>query len=141
MGMYTELSLGVKFKPETPGNIIAAIEIMTQYNYNKPMAPNQHPLFKTDLWWRMLKSKGSYYFDRQPNLIWYYNSNGANWCLSFTNNIKNYCDEWEHFLNFIAPYVESEGFIGTLRYEKDDYPKLVFCKHGNITLKTVLEVV
>lgn len=154
MGMYTELSIGVRIKGETPSGVIAALEAMAS-----PIVPNEnttdekvrkkssippetlaHPLFDTERWAWMLRSGGGYYFRAQPTLVWGYDKVGEGWNLTFCTNIKNYSNEWEHFLDFIAPWIEGgedREYIGTYRYEEDEYPSLVFINAGKVEMFNV----
>jgi hypothetical protein len=136
MGMYTELNIGVQFKSELPEDIFKALEYMVKNDDSKSIDFSlEHPLFSTERWKWMLRSGGSYYFDAKPVLLWEFDEISKAWYLTLITNIKNYSDEWENFLNFIAPHLESSGYIGTLRYEESDQPTLLFCEGGEIKFK------
>lgn len=139
MGMYTELSIGVEFDQDMPKKIIEIITFMaTSEEHECPKSLPDHPLFKTERWSWMLRSGGSAYFDRIPSCQWKYNEISRSWHLSLATNIKNYTEEWENFLDFIAPYVLTKGFIGTYRYEENDNPTLLYSRHGEIVFQKIL---
>ena len=138
MGMYTELNIAVEFKEATPAEVIKALDYMATAHDEKPTEKDfqmDHPLFKTDRWDWMLRSGGSAYFDAEPFLSWH--QEFGTWRLTVCTNIKNYSGEWEAFLDFIAPHLETNGYIGTYRYEEDDDPTLLYAEAGKILRKTV----
>jgi len=134
MGMYTELNIGVRFKRDTPDSIINAISYMIDNDAPREF-PEEHEIFGTDKWEWMLRSAGSYYFASQPTRVWCYDEITEAYFLSVCTNIKNYNGEWEKFLYFIAPYVETEGYIGTYRYEESEHPELLYNEGGRIVFK------
>lgn len=135
MGMYTELHIGVEFKKETPPDVIAAIRWMATGEGDRP--ESSHALFATQRVDWMLRSGGSYYFDAKPCLVWMLDSVTNTWSLTVTTNIKNYTQEWESFLDFIAPHLSTEGFLGHLRYEESDDPTLLYNNGGVIEWRRV----
>ena len=135
MGMYTELAIGVEFKSNLPEEVRAALDFMVTEEGEAPTL--NHPLFQTERWRWMLRSGGSYYFDAQPCLVWRYDDIARAWFLTVWTNIKNYTEEWQHFLDFIAPYVDTDGYIGTYRYENDDDPTILYVEHGRIVHRYV----
>jgi hypothetical protein len=124
MGMYTELNIGIEFKKETPKLVIETLLYMVGQRTELAPRPD-HELFQTDRWEWMLRSEGSYYFDHKPTLFFDQDNLTNTWSLSFCTNLKNYCGEWEKFLNWISPYVDTHGYIGTYRYEEDRLPTLL----------------
>jgi hypothetical protein len=133
MGMYTELSLGIELKKETPDVIINILKGIIIGDLFDPKV--DHPLLRTDRWYWLLASAGSYYFDRKPNTIFKKDDITNTYFLSFTSNIKNYGSEWEYFLDFISPYIETNGYIGTYMYEEWEDPILLYNRNGKITYK------
>ena len=129
MGMYTELSIGVKLRKDTPDETIQALTFMASNDWPKevpdPLPWPSHPLFETERWVFMLRG-WSYYFDRKPSLLWSLDDIAHRWFLAVTANIKNYGNEWGLFLDWLAPWVETRGFIGHTRYEEDDEPTLLY---------------
>lgn len=135
MGMYTELNLGVRFRKDTPQNIIDILKYMLSefpMEYNKPQLPD-HPLFKTDRWTFMLNSE-SYYFDGHTDSSIQYDDICDSYFLNVRCNLKNYKREIEHFLNFIQPYLYTDGFLGYMRYEEEDDPTLIYNEKSRIKL-------
>lgn len=142
MGMYTELAIGVEFKKDTPPRVIAVLEWMvTNHDHEVceiPLAID-HLLFKTDRWAWMLRNGGSYYFDAKPCLVWKLDEITKSYFLTVWRNIKNYTFEWENFLDFIAPYLATEGFIGHYRYEECENPTLIYNLNGKIEMRCYTE--
>jgi hypothetical protein len=133
MGMYTELSLGIELKKDTPDIIIDILKKMVMGELFDPKL--DHPLFHTDRWHWMLNSAGSYYFDRKPNVIFKKDDITNTYFLSFVTNIKNYTGEWRRFLDFISPHIDTDGYIGTYMYEEWDDPFLLYNRSGKIIYK------
>lgn len=132
--MYTELSIGIRLKVNTPKEIIDILQKMLTAD-EEFLTNIIHPLFKTDRWWWMLQSSGSYYFHRQTNTIFKFDKIINSYFLSFTTNIKNYGSEFEHFLDFISPYIDTKGYIGTYQYEEMEEPYLLYNINGKIYFK------
>ena len=55
-----------------------------------------------------------------------YDDNGDSWCLTSISNLKNYEGEIAKFLMWLAPYIETDGFLGFTRYEEYDTPTLIY---------------
>jgi hypothetical protein len=130
MGMYTELSLGVEFKKNLPEEFISIINFMVSGGEEEvfliPERFKDHELFTTTTRWRwMLRSGGSYYFDRKPYLVWKRDEITKSYFLSCATNIKNYEQEWEKFLDFICPYLDTEGYLGTYWHEEWEHPVML----------------
>jgi hypothetical protein len=139
MGMYTELNIGVKLKEETPPDVIAALNFMATGELKPDPLPD-HALFRTERWDWALRSGGSYYFDARPVLEWRQDEINKQWYLTVCTNIKNYSQEWERFLDFIAPWLDAgpdEDYIGTYRYEENDRPTLLFADGATIRMEEV----
>lgn len=66
-----------------------------------------------------------------------YEHDGYN--LSVYSSFKNYDDEIAKFLDFIRPWIETDGFIGYMRYEDHDDPTLIYNDfyEGHIYYKNV----
>ena len=45
------------------------------------------------------------------------------WFLTTCFNLKNYDQEIEKFLDWLCPYIQTEGYIGTYWYEEQEEPK------------------
>ena len=90
----------------------------------------------------MLQSR-SYYFDGgwSANLV--KDTITTSWELNVRSDFKNYDNEIEHFLDWLAPHIYTDGFLGYYRYEEEDMPTLIFMSNGVIThsapLRTAME--
>lgn len=127
MGMYTELVLGVELKQDE--KVLDILRYMLGDTEICPEYP-KHPLFDTDRWHMMLVCD-SYYFDGHTDSSLDIDRIGV--CtLNVRSNLKNYCEEIDKFLNWLAPYIRSYGFIGYTRYEEDDDPLLIYIEGGKI---------
>jgi hypothetical protein len=125
MGMYTELHYNVELLKATPAPIIAVLKYMLNHDNPKPPLPD-HPLFKTERWSVMLRMD-SYYFAADTHSTLRLDENGDCYYLCIRCNVKNYGNEIEKFVDWIAPYVEAnEGdFLGFSRYEETEDPTLI----------------
>ena len=124
MGMYTELNINVELKDDTPKEVIEILKYMLDNNLTKPELLS-HDLFYTDRWEHMLKGD-SYYFDADTHSTLRYGEICESWYLNIQCNLKNYDNEIDKFINFITPYVDTDGFWGYKRYEEDDDPTLIY---------------
>ena len=133
MGMYTELNIGVQIIGDS--NVIQKLNYMLDETVQDVVI--DHPLFKTNRWRHMLLSD-SYYFDGQTDskLIYDPIGNGA-YYLNVRCNLKDYDGEIKHFLNWLCPYIATEGFLGYTRYEEDYVPTLIYKEDGRIEYKHV----
>lgn len=133
MGMYTELNIGVELDIVGRQDVIDILNYMslTGEKEGLDMSKYNHKLFATDRWKWMLNGS-SYYFDAQPHCEFIYDKISNSYFLTCIFNIKNYSDEIECFLDFLSPYISSNGFIGYKRYEEQYAPTLLFKGYGGI---------
>ena len=126
MGMYTELVLGVNLRSDTPENIINILNYMLSgiSDSTKPEITD-HPLFSTERWPIMLVCD-SYYFDGRTDSSMERDTVSKRYELNVRTNFKNYNNEVDLFLDFIRPYLYTDGFLGYMRYEDDDDPTLIY---------------
>lgn len=137
MGMYTKLNLGLALEKDTPLNVIQILRYMVR-DADMPDDIPDHPLFETDRWDVMLVC-GSGYFDDNTHTSMECDCMGR-WILTARSDFKNYCGEIDKFLNFIQPYLNTDGFIGYSLYEEDDDPILIYNIQGRgIVTKGVKE--
>lgn len=123
MGMYTELVLGFQLKPDTPEPIIKILKFMVgDIEDRNEIETTDHPLFETGRWDIMFQCN-SFFF---PGYFGGDLKYDYGWYLSVYSNFKNYDDEIAKFLDFIQPWVETDGFIGYMRYEEHDDPTLIY---------------
>ena len=138
MGMYTELNIGVAFKEDTPSSVINILKHMLNEDEPDYYELTDHPLFKTARWNLMLVCD-SYYFDGQTDSSLIYDDISNQYYLNVRCNLKNYDNEIDKFMDFIQPYLDTNGFLGYKRYEEDGDPTLIYNmgsgilyeKHGN----------
>jgi len=123
MGTYTEMYLGVELKKDTPDDVLHTLRTMLEGKGEPPHVA--HPLFKTERWPWMLRSD-SYYFDAAPVYSFEYDDSCGSWFLTFVANVKNYCDEWKEFIDWLGPWIYSTGHIGHRRHEACDLPTILF---------------
>lgn len=140
MGMYTELVMNVGLVDDLDPEIAALLKKMIEgyeSDYAPPESVKNHPLFATDRWKFMLCT-GSFYFVPSGNSKLIENDHGRIVRhVSIRTDLKNYGGEIEHFVDFIAPFVEFDGFAGYKRYEEDDDPTLLYIENRKAVWKTV----
>ena len=137
MGMYTELNIGVNLNKNTPDKVIKILNYMLEGNDdNDEINGINHPLFSTDRWRWMLVSD-SYYFDSRTDSSMTKDSISKCYELNVRCNLKNYDNEISLFLNFIQPYLDTDGFIGYTRYEEYENPTLIYNTMEGIELISI----
>ena len=122
MGMYTQLVLNVAFKEKAPREFIDELGFMVK-------GEGTHDGRRK---WMLTGS--SHYFGNIHHCSLEYDGVSHEWKLSVTCDLKNYEREIEWFLGFIAPHVTADGFAGTYRYEKEEFPSLVWFSGGSYSL-------
>lgn len=130
MGMYTELVLNVGLKHDIPADVLTVLRAMTAGEGRDLTETPKHPLFSTDRWSFMLRS-GSFYFvpKSTTELVESFPEDPhPTRHLSVRTDLKNYGNEIDLFVDWLAPYVEAYGedFGGYKRYEEDEHPTLVY---------------
>ena len=126
MGMYTQLNIGVDLRRDTPENIIDILNYMLTGGSNIPdPETTDHPLFST-LRWRFMLTCDSCYFDGHTDSSMVRDGIFNDYHLNVRSNLKNYDNEIELFLDFIRPYLDTDGFLGYKWYEEDDDPTLIY---------------
>lgn len=135
MGMYTQLTLNVRLKPncwlynvlnlmmenDVDDDSYKSTEIKSYIKYGKL---GNHSLFRTDRWKWMLYGSSAYFEEwAEPKLSYNEESEELNFSCCF--NIKNYENEIQLFLDFLAPFILNRGQIGTYRYEEWEEPAIV----------------
>lgn len=132
MSMYTELVLACELKQKTPTKVIKTLGYMTRtedYPFNKPP---EHPFFQIEGWIDILLSYSS---EHKINFF-HYDHITETYQLNIRASIKNYNQEYEHFLDWLAPSSETEGFVGYMICEVDDDPILIYFEGGKAYLAT-----
>lgn len=134
MGMYTELHLGVAIKDDPI--VVKILKDMSTQGASSVKGRLDHPFFKTPrcdaIGWC-----DSYYFDSQSYITFIYDEIANCWFLTTTFNLKNYDDEIQKFLDWLCPYILSEGYIGTFMYEEWEHPNFIYKRNGRIEYESV----
>ena len=131
MGMYTELNIGVEINNNS--KVIQKLKFML--GDSDKDVEIIHPLFKDTDRWRFMLNSDSYYFDGQTDSKLFRDDLYENKPMYFLNvrcNLKNYCDEIKLFLDWLCPYIKTEGFLGYTRYEEQYNPTLIYKEKGKI---------
>lgn len=137
MGMYTELVLAVEFRSDTPAYVFDMLKIMIDdRGVLETILLPDHPLFKTDRWTYMLRCDSACFPGESYVKL---DESGMFTELTLRCNLKNYGSEIEWFLDFIKPYLQTNGYLGYMRYELYDLPTLIYNDCGEIELITIFD--
>ena len=128
MGMYTKLSVDIRFRENLPEEVIAALDIMSGNNDYINQTLPQHDLFKTSRWEFMFRCS-SYYHTPFSLTKFHKDEISQSYYLTSSSDFKNYNGEIDLFFDFIAPYVE-DGFLGYSQYEEAEHPTLHYVIDG-----------
>lgn len=128
MGMYTKLSVDIRFRENLPEEVITALNIMSGNNYYVSQALPEHDLFKTPRWDFMLLCSSYYHTPFSLNKFTK-DEISKTYYLTSSSDFKNYNGEIDLFFDFIAPYVE-DGFLGYSQYEEAEHPTLHYVING-----------
>lgn len=96
----------------------------------------KHEFFRCDRW-KMICCCSSYYFDGLTHSIMSFDTISKTWKVNIRANLKNYDSEIEKFLDWLAPYIKTYGFIGYTRYEEFDDPTLVYIEDHKVVFKQI----
>ena len=133
MGMYTKISVDLKFKDNLPLEVVEALKVMVgavDTNLYSITDFPTHDLFKSTRWRFMLRCS-SYYHTPFSLTKLHYDDISKHYYLVSSSDFKNYDNEVALFFDFVKEYVE-DGFLGYSLYEEDEFPTLYFLKDGNI---------
>lgn len=136
MGLYTELKLGVELDREAK-DVLNILRKMVKGEELPDHLP-EHPLFKTDRL-HIIFHGCSAYFASAPyaQIVDEYGIT----TLTTSFNLKNYNQEIEKLLDWLCPYIETQGYIGTYWHEIDREPTPIYKKGNDIYIgKRLLEV-
>ena len=124
MGMYTHLVLNVNLRKDTPKEVIDTIKYMVSDSNVEP--PKQdHDLFSTDRWAFCLNADSAYFMgSTSSSFVKEYDWD--DWELTVNSNCKNYCQEYQKFLDYIQPYIDEFEYLGFIRYEDELHPTLIY---------------
>ena len=133
MGMYTKISLDLKFKENLPLEVVEALKVMVgeaDINLYTHSDFPEHELFNTPRWDFMLLCS-SFYHTPFSFAKLNYSDISEQYYLTSSSDFKNYDNEVELFFDFIKDYVE-EGYLGYSLYEEDIVPTQYFLQDGEI---------
>lgn len=149
MGMYTALSLGVELnrellrkmnhsvEPCCPADVLEYLVTGRRERAAHAYASQSlHPLFSSDRWPVLLRCD-SYYFDYQTRWDFKYDSIAKHYFLSGVSNLKNYNNEIGKFLDWLKPFIITEGWIGWTMYEEDGLPTMLMNDRENFLIKKI----
>ena len=131
MGMYTELDLKVAIKDDPI--VVNILKDLSTGGSSTVKGRLDHPFFETDRC-DAVGCGGSYYFDGQPHIQFIYDEIAKCWFLTTCFNLKNYNQEIEKFLDWLCPYILTEGYIGTYWYEEAFEPRNIYKENGKIKI-------
>ncbi|HLW00888.1 MAG TPA: hypothetical protein VKT82_19670 [Ktedonobacterales bacterium] len=139
MGMYTELVLACEIKRDVPEEVLSLLRFLCGGLERPPRPADEdlpaHPLFHTSRWESVLNA-GSFYFPGAPYSRLITSEATGQARLTVRSNLKNYGSEIEYFVQWLAPYSTSEGFVGYYRYEEAARPTLIFFHNGRARIET-----
>lgn len=128
MGMYTKLSVDIRFRENLPEEVVSALNFMSGNKDYVSQALPEHDLFKTPRWDFMLLCS-SYYHTPFSLTKFHKDEISQSYYLTSSSDFKNYNGEINLFFDFIAPYVQ-EGFVGYSQYEEAEHPTLHYVING-----------
>lgn len=143
MSTYNDCFFACALKPDTPQSVIDVLSYMTRetdYEFTDP--PDAH-FFRNEPDWRdflrelfdfrvapgllvsRLERKTQEYLNRPP--VDFYE-------ISFRRTVHDDVEYpmWFEFLHWIAPYSDTEGFVGYYRADYELNPTLVYFKDGDV---------
>lgn len=129
MGMYTEINVCFDLLKDTPKDIVDILHCLVEGTDTPSILP-EHKFFKCDRW-DMVACCDSYYFDGSTNSKMVFDDISKTWKINIRANLKNYDSEIEEFLDWLEPYIETDGFIGYMRYEEWEDPTLIYNDFDN----------
>lgn len=122
MGMYTELRLNCRLRPDTPEHVISVLRYLADGNIMNPptFSLPDHPLFACSRWNCLMRMSSAYFKDGPSAAVVEWD---GHWCVLSVANLKNYDGEIEKFIDWILPYVDAApGEIWAQhRYEESDH--------------------
>ncbi len=135
MGMYTEFRYVARLKDNLPPDVLRVLEVMLgDSGVDSLPAMPDHPLFQdvsAGRWQWMLRCSAPY-FDAATHSVMWYDTAITQRFLNVQCSLKNYEEEIEKFVDWMAPYIDAvEGdFLGYSRYEEDREPTLIYHQGG-----------
>lgn len=131
MGMYTELVLSCNIHNDAEVVHILKYMCNGETSSSPPQSLPNHPFFESGRWDWMFTCNSHYHVPRSHSSI-EYNDISKLWTLIVRCDFKNYDDEIEKFVDWIAPHVYTYGkercCIGYSLYEEDEEPTILYVK-------------
>lgn len=135
MGMYTEINVCFDLHKYVSKEIVDVLHSLID-GTDKPSVLPKHEFFNCDRW-DLVACCDSCYFDGSTSSKMIFDAIFKTWKVNIRANLKNYDSEIEHFLDWLAPYIKTNGFIGYTRYEEYEDPTLVYIEEGRVVFKGV----
>ena len=137
MGDYTELNISVRIKvdDETKKLLNYMTGKHTTLTVDDISVPN-HPLFSSPRWEYMLNCESAY-FDHVADSALYGSFYSEDYYLNVRCDLKNYGDEIENFLDWIHQFTITRGFIGYMRFEREEEPTLIYFTDNGVKYRLV----
>lgn len=129
MGMYTEINVCFDLMRDPPKDVVDILHYLIDKTDISSILP-KHKFFNCGRW-AIIARGDSYYFDGSTNSKMVFNNISKTWKINIRANLKNYNSEIEEFLNWLAPYIGTVGFIGYMRYEEWENPLLIYNDFDN----------
>lgn len=129
MGMYTEINVCFDLMRDPPKNVVNILHYLIE-KADIPLILPKHKFFECDRWDKVACCD-SYYFDGSTNSKMVFDNISKTWKINIRANLKNYNSEIEKFLNWLAPYIDTKGFLGYKRYEECEDPILIYNDFDN----------
>ena len=131
MGMQSEVFFRATLRSTTPELVIDVLSRMI--SDGEPVAVPDGPLFEGTLWMHMFRRVGHQFPATTMNTL---RLDGRGWWhFAALSSFKNYGNEFEHFCDWIAPFVDDVdgAFLGYRRDELADGPEAVhLCRGGTV---------
>ena len=148
MSLWYEGYLAFDIKPDAPGKIITTLEYLTRIeDYSFEDFPS-HEFFSTNGWRNFLQIETEP--SGVPGLFWsdfrfitrsiHRDKVISRHTLSFRRVMHDDVEFnilWWNFLFWIAPYVETKGFIGFYRETYSLHPEIIYMSNGKIFTKEI----
>ena len=143
MSLYFEGFLAFDLKPQTPQVVIDALSYMVATNDHQFNNPPRHPFFEVEGWRQFLdvqsrQSDQPGFMGSQLGEVHRPDRHGLNLprlTLSFRRVMHDDVEFyvlWWRFLDWIAPCVETEGFIGYYRETYSLHPVTIYMRDGEL---------
>lgn len=135
MGAYTEINVCFDLSQNASKEAVDILHSLID-GTNEPSALPQHEFFDCDRW-SMVARCDSYYFDGSTSSKMKYDTISETWKINIRANLKNYDSEIEKFIDWLAPSIGTNGFIGYMRHEERYDPTLIYIEDGEVAFKSV----